>query len=260
MIGRGSFGSVYRAQDSERGHIFAVKQVLVDEGSEEDARLQKEIEICQTLRHPNIVSYLGHACVDGYRCIFLEFAPGGSLATIVREFGALEGEPLRKATLGAASGLFYLHSHSPPVVHRDIKGANLLVDREFCVMLADFGCSKCQVDTKSFTALGSIPWMAPEVIQENGYGRKADVWSLGCTVLEMSTAQQPWGDGAFDNIPFAIRRIALSEELPSIPAQLPEACQSLIRQSVRRATSERLSARQMLRHPYLSAAGAGSTP
>jgi serine/threonine protein kinase len=233
---------------------------MVAEGSEEDASLQREIEICSALRHPNIVSYLGCASRDGYRCIFLEFLPGGSIAAVIREFGALSGEPLRKATSGAAAGLYYLHSHSPPVVHRDIKGANLLVGSDFCVKLADFGCSRCDVETRSFTTLGSIPWMAPEVVQANGYGRKADIWSLGCTVLEMATAQSPWGEGAFDNIPFAISRIALSEELPPIPAELPESCQDLVRQCVCRTTSERLSARQVLRHPFIRAFGTARTP
>jgi len=257
MIGRGSFGSVYRAQDGERGHIFAVKQVAVQEGSEEDARLQREIEICQTLRHPNIVSYLGHACSDGYRCIFLEYLPGGSIASILKEFGALDREPLRKATQCVAAGLHYLHSHNPPVVHRDIKGANLLVASDFSVKLADFGCSKCHEDTQSFTTLGSIPWMAPEVFLQDGHGRKADIWSLGCTVLEMAQAQSPWGDGAFDNIPYAIRRIAMSDDLPPIPTEMPEACQNLVRHCLRRAQSERLSARQVLRHPFLCTAWVG---
>merc|ERR1719188_1507119 len=112
-------------------------------------------------------------------------------------------------------GLDYLHTRRPPVVHRDIKCANILVDLNFSVKLADFGCSRQQDVTTSFTTIGSIPWMAPEVIQQHdGYGRKADIWSLGCTVIEMFTAEKPWGNAFFDNIMYAMSHIGLSEALP----------------------------------------------
>merc|ERR1712137_1117989 len=113
-----------------------------------------------------------------------EYVAGGSMASMLREFGALPTNLLRDATSGLVEGLNYLHSQNPPVIHRDIKGANILVDLDFCVKLSDFGCSKRNNVTKSFTTTGSIPWMAPEVIQQqDGFGRKADIWSLGCSMM-----------------------------------------------------------------------------
>lgn len=256
QIGVGSYGRVHKAQDRITGQIFAVKEAVIEDDSEDDQkyldRLAEELEICGSLRHPNIVTCLGHERVDNRLCIFLEYVPGGSMSSVLKEFGALSGKVLRTAVQGALEGLSYLHAHNPPVVHRDIKGANLLVDLRFCVKLADFGCSKRSANTQSFTARGSVPWMAPEVIMSKiGYGRKADIWSFGCTVLEMSTARRPWGNDAFDNMMFAIRTIGMTEELPPIPQELPEACRSLISACVRRPVHERPSAAQLLEHDFL---------
>merc|ERR1711971_1107384 len=96
-----------------------------------------------------------------------------------------------------------------------IKCANILVGNDFIVKLADFGCSRHQMDTQTFTTIGSIPWMAPEVIvRTDGYGRKADIWSLGCSVLEMATAKNPWSELSFDNVVHAPQHIGLTESLP----------------------------------------------
>lgn len=256
-IGSGSYGCVFKALDKETGLIFAVKRAVIEEHSEEDrcyrATLQDEINICKDLRHPNIVSYLGHEYSDGYLYICLEYVPGGSMASILSEFGPLDGALLRTATRGLLEGLNYLHTRSPPVVHRDIKGANILVDLNFCVKLADFGCSKRETLTRSFTTIGSIPWMAPEVIQQqDGYGRKADIWSLGCTLIEMATAEKPWGRDTFDNIMFALRHIGMSDEVPRIPTNIPDTSRDLILLCVQRAPDDRPWASELLEHEFVA--------
>jgi len=252
-VGSGSFGTVFKAFNPSTLQIFAVKEALLDEShdSKYRERLNLELEICRTLRHPHIVSYLGHDYTDQHLYIYLEYVAGGSVASILSEFGPLTGPPLRKATLGMLEGLDYLHTRSPPVVHRDIKGANVLVDLEFCVKLADFGCSKCSNDTKSFTTLGSVPWMAPEVIsQEGGHGRKADIWSFGCTVIEMASAEKPWGNGAFNNMMFALHHIATSPEIPPIPDTVSTSCDDLIRSCLRRSQHERPNTGELLMHEF----------
>jgi len=144
------------------------------------------------------------------------------------------------------------------VVHRDIKGANVLVDLAFNVKLADFGCSKRDVQTSSFTTIGSIPWMAPEVIVQNGHGRKADIWSLGCTLIEIASAERPWGNNRFDNIMVAIRHIGMSSSTPPIAADVPTGAQHLIGCCVRRLASERWSASMLIDHEFVS--DLGDTP
>jgi len=234
-----------------------VKKALIEERTEDDCkyrdRLEQELEICKDLRHPHIVSYLGHDYAESHLYIYLEYVSGGSLASVLNEFGPIEGPLLRKSTRGLVEGLSYLHTRSPPVVHRDIKGANILVDLNFCLKLADFGCSKRDIDTKSFTTMGSIPWMAPEVIQQqDGHGRKADVWSLGCTIIEMATADKPWGRDTFDNMMFALKQIGLSDETPPIPEGLPPSGSEFVGSCVQRMACDRPAATELLKYDFIS--------
>jgi len=257
QIGCGSYGCVYKARDSLSGRIFAAKETPLDRGSTDQTqyfeKLEMEIDICKSLRHPNIVGFLGFEYTNGFMYIFLEYVAGGSMAHVLREFGPLSPVLLTSAAKGCAEGLCYLHARDPPVVHRDIKCANILVDVDFCVKLADFGCSKRHADTQSFTAIGSVPWMAPEVMmQQDGHGRKADIWSFGCSLIEMATAQNPWGSGAFDNMLFALRHIGMTDALPPVPAELPEAARDLITRCVRRDPAARPSAAQLLEHAFLA--------
>merc|ERR1712125_93608 len=118
--------------------------------------------------------------------------PGGSLAQVLSTFGPLEEGLIAVYTRDLLDGLEYLHSRKPPVLHRDIKGANVLVGLDCQVKLSDFGCSKAAMQTMAQTFKGSIPWMAPEVINGTAYGRMADIWSFGCVVIEMAKAGSPW--------------------------------------------------------------------
>lgn len=257
-IGSGSYGSVHRVLHTATGRIAAVKRSLFEESCPESCkyrdRLQDELDICKTLRHPHIVSYLGCEFVDGHLSVYLEYVAGGSLAAVLHEFGPLEPTLFRKAASGILQGLDYLHTRSPPVVHRDVKAANVLVSLDFCVKLTDFGCSKRDCVTKSFTTIGSAPWMAPEVIQQqDGHGRKADIWSLGCTLIEMATAARPWGNGRFDNIVAAMLHIGMSDATPPVPESLPDGARDLIGLCLRRNPADRPWAIDLLGHPFLQA-------
>lgn len=257
QIGAGSYGSVFRALDTETGQIFVVKQAAVEKADTSfREKLEGELKICKGLRHKNIVSYLGHDYDGDALYIHLEYVSGGSVASLLKEFGPFDLELLQNATRGMLKGLDYLHTHKPPVVHRDIKGANILIDDGFCAKLADFGCSKISTVTTSFTTLGSVPWMAPEVFTKAGHGRKADIWSLGCTVLEMATAEKPWGNSMFDNVMFAIRQISMSEATPPIPACLDVQARDLVCQCLQRDPERRPRSRQLLRHEFMRRASA----
>lgn len=255
-LGQGSYGTVCRAVERSTGRIFAVKSTTVDADGRTVRALEQELHICQELRHPNIISYLGHEHLGSELCIFLEYAAGGSVAAMLSEFGPLEDHLLRKAISGLLAGLAYLHDHKPCIVHRDIKGANLLMDLDFNTKLADFGCSKCAFVSHSFTMVGSVPWMAPEVMQQqSGYGRKADIWSVGCTIIEMVTAEKPWGKGAFDNLMAAIMHIGLTDTTPPIPENATADCRSLIQACVQRQPENRPQAAELLGHGLLAGEG-----
>jgi len=253
VLGTGSLGVVFKALDQRTGEIFAVKEVHIDHKVEQDlafrANLENELKICQELYHPNIVSYYGHDYIEGRLYIYLEYMPGGSLAQVLSQFGALEEELAAVHAKELLQGLVYLHTRDPHVLHRDIKGANILVGLDCSVKLSDFGCSKRSTESLSVTMKGSIPWMAPEVITQAGYGRAADVWSFGCVCIEMATGKAPWG--AFDNPVAAMFRIGVSGETPPLPENVSALFQDFIKQCVLREKTQRPKAAELLNHEFI---------
>nr|GEW05097.1 mitogen-activated protein kinase kinase kinase YODA-like [Tanacetum cinerariifolium] len=253
LLGRGTFGHVYLGFDSESGEMCAMKEVTLfpdDAKSKESAQqLGQEIALLSRLRHPNIVRYYGSETVDDKLYIYLEYVSGGSIHRLLQEYGHLGEVAIRSYTSQILSGLAYLHDKN--TVHRDIKGANILVDPNGRVKLADFGMAKhvsgpsCPLSFK-----GSPYWMAPEVINNNSKGCNlaVDIWSLGCTVLEMATAKPPWSQ--YEGVA-ALFKVGNSRELPFIPDHLSDDGKDFILQCLQRAPRCRPSASQLLEHPFV---------
>ncbi|KAH6783300.1 Protein kinase superfamily protein [Perilla frutescens var. hirtella] len=252
LLGRGTFGHVYLGFNSESGEMCAMKEVTLfsdDAKSRESAhQLGQEITLLSRLRHPNIVQYYGSETVDDKLYIYLEFVSGGSIYKILQEYGQLGEAAIRSYTQQILSGLTYLHGTN--TIHRDIKGANILVDPNGRVKLADFGMAKhitgpsCPLSFK-----GSPYWMAPEVIKNtSGCNLAVDVWSLGCTVLEMATTKPPWSQ--YEGVA-AMFKIGNSKELPEIPNHLSEDGKDFVRQCLQRDPSNRPTAARLLEHPFV---------
>mmetsp|Transcript_4855 Transcript_4855/g.15983 ORF Transcript_4855/g.15983 Transcript_4855/m.15983 type:complete len:426 (+) Transcript_4855:94-1371(+) len=254
-IGRGAMGVVFQAMDRTSGQVIAVKEVAIDQNNKDDLKykeqLENEIRICKCLDHPRIVKYLGDDYIDGSLYIYLEYMPGGSMSDVLKQFGAFEESLMAVYARELLEGLEYLHTREPPVVHRDVKSANVLVGLDARAKLSDFGCSKRQMETMSHTIKGSIPWMAPEVIVNTGYGRKADIWSFGCVMIEMATASGPWGK-KFDNPMTAMMKIGMSKETPPVPEILSEPCKEFIKLCIQRDKELRPAAADLLNHEFVS--------
>ncbi|QSL65154.1 hypothetical protein MERGE_002459 [Pneumocystis wakefieldiae] len=128
---------------------------------------------------------------------FLEYVPGGSVTALLNNYGAFEEPLIRNFVRQILKGLNYLHNKK--IIHRDIKGANILVDNKGGIKISDFGISKkVEANLLSMTRnqrpslQGSVYWMAPEVVKQTLYTRKADIWSLGCLIVEMFTGEHPF--------------------------------------------------------------------
>jgi len=172
------------------------------------------------------------------------------MSCVLKQFGAFEESLIQVYTRGLLEGLVYLHGQKPPVVHRDIKGANILVGMDSQVKWADFGCSKRTCDTLNRTMKGSIPWMAPEVITGSGSGRRADIWSFGCVLIEMATASTPWGK--LDNPMAAMMKIGMSKEVPQMPVEgISEDCRSFAEACLQRDKTKRPYADALLAYPFV---------
>nr|GMD02261.1 mitogen-activated protein kinase kinase kinase YODA-like [Ipomoea batatas] len=252
LLGRGTFGHVYVGFNSDNGEMCAMKEVTLfsdDAKSKESAKqLAQEIAFLSRLRHPNIVQYYGSEMVGDKLYIYLEYVSGGSIYKLLQDYGAFGETAIRSYTQQILSGLAYLHAKN--TLHRDIKGANILVDPNGRIKLADFGMAKhitgqsCPLSLK-----GSPYWMAPEVIKNsNGCNLAVDIWSLGCTVLEMATSKPPWSQ--YEGVA-AMFKIGNSKELPTIPEHLSNEGKDFIMKCLQRDPLNRPTAAQLLDHPFV---------
>lgn len=151
------------------------------------ASFDKEIKILSSLNHKNIIKYYSTNRTKDEFHIFLEFCIGGSIAKMLETYKRFPENVIRKYTRQILEGLEYLHSHN--VIHGDIKGANILVDRDGVCKLSDFGGSRIieEIEFQRHYSLKGTPnWMAPETVKLE-YTRFSDIWSLGCTLIEMAT-------------------------------------------------------------------------
>lgn len=252
LLGRGTFGHVYLGFNSGSGQMCAIKEVKVisdDTNSKECLRqLNQEISLLSQLSHPNIVQYYGSELVDDTLSVYLEFVSGGSIHKLLQEYGPFREPVICSYTRQILSGLAYLHGRN--TVHRDIKGANILVDPNGEVKLADFGMAKhisAYTSIRSFK--GSPYWMAPEVIMNgNGYNLSVDIWSLGCTILEMATSKPPWSQ--YEGVA-AIFKIGNSKDIPDIPDHLSSDAKSFLKLCLQRDPAARPTAAKLLDHPFV---------
>lgn len=267
LIGQGSFGCVYLALHAVTGELLAVKQVETPSpgaNSQSDARkksmieaLKREISLLRDLRHPNIVQYLGCGSSAEYLNIFLEYVPGGSVQTMLNSYGALPEPLVRSFVKQILNGLSYLHNMD--IIHRDIKGANILVDNKGTIKISDFGISKKLEATNILNGAnnnkhrpslqGSVFWMAPEVVKQTSYTRKADIWSLGCLVVEMFTGTHPFPDCTQLQ---AIFKIGGAKATPTIPEHASEEAKQFLGQTFEIDHNKRPSADDLMLSPFLT--------
>lgn len=253
-VGEGATGKVYVGLNVNTGELLAVKRIHFDNITRDElAAIEQEILLLQKLRHQHIVSYMAIDITDTNLNILMEFCPGGSVAHLLKAFGALEEDVLRAYTRQILDGIHFLHENQ--AVHRDIKGANVLVAHNGILKIADFGATMMLSGQKTMTEdgkqiQGTPYWMAPEVIKQEAYGRKADIWSLGMTVLEMATAKHPWQ--SFTNKFAAMTEIASGSSLPEIPAALSPQCKDFMSRCIQRDVSKRARSEELLKHPWFA--------
>ncbi|OVA03093.1 Protein kinase domain [Macleaya cordata] len=249
FLGSGSYGTVYEGF-SDDGFFFAVKEVsLLDQGSQGRQsiyQLEQEIALLSQFEHENIVQYLGTDKAEGKLFIFLDLVTKGSLAQLYENYD-LRDSQVSAYTRQILHGLCYLHDRD--VIHRDIKCANILVDANGSVKLADFGLAKTTKLNDVKSSKGTAFWMAPEVVNRKtiGYGLPADIWSLGCTVLEMLTHQLPYYPLEWMQAIFRIGR----GEPPPVPNNLSIDARDFILQCLQVKPEDRPTAAKLLDHPFV---------
>ena len=284
ILGSGAKAVVYLGMNAATGGFVAVKELhLPSSGdSEEAASILGEVQRLQSLNHPNIVGCYGARASGDCVHIVLEFCAGGSVARIIRHFGALREDVCRRYTRDVVRGLAYLHGEG--ICHRDVKPENLLLTVDGTCKLGDLGSSKPLPagGLGLATCVGTPQYMAPEVISGGeddpsvdlsgpprgvGYGTAADIWSLGCCVYEMVVGR-PFITGSNPMaIMCAVTSRASSAEAVIIPesVDVSSALADFVTSCLRASPRERATATTLLEHPWLvdqnaSANGSAQSP
>ncbi|KAE8725478.1 myb-like protein A-like [Hibiscus syriacus] len=253
-IGRGATATVSLATSIPSGDLFAVKSTELCRST----FLQRENYVLSKLSCPHIVKYIGNDVANEANGkatynLCMEYVAGGTLSEEIRRVGGELGEEkVRLYTHQILQGLSYLHVNG--VVHCDIKSQNILIGKEGA-KIADLGCAKLMgkdgedVGFDMSAISGTPAFMAPEVARGEEQGFEADIWALGCTIIEMSTGNSPWPE--LNDPVSALYKIGFSGDVPEIPRWLSEEGKDFLGKCLKRDLKERGTAEELLQHPFL---------
>ncbi|XP_056592916.1 serine/threonine-protein kinase 10 [Triplophysa dalaica] len=252
-LGDGAFGKVYKVHSQTTGVLGAAKVIEVRSEEQLDDYIT-EIDILAACRHANIISLLDAIFFEGWLWIFIEYCPGGALDDIMLELErGLSEQQISEVCCQTLQALSYLHQHH--IIHRDLKAGNILLTMEGQVKLADFGVSAKNENTlqKRSTFIGTPYWMAPEVImcetsKDNQYSCKADIWSLGITLIEAAEMEPP--HHSLNPMRVLLKITKSQPPMLSNPRRWSSHFQDFLRRTLQKNPEARWGAQQLLAHPF----------
>ncbi|KAJ2650292.1 Protein kinase of the Mitotic Exit Network [Coemansia sp. RSA 1250] len=247
IIGKGAAGSVYRGLNLRTGSVVAIKQIR-KEGFSSSAEIEaarKEIDVLRDLHHENIVKYIGYEQTEHELDIILEYCEGGSLQNILSKFSKFPENLVGVYVSQILDGLAYLHSNA--ILHRDIKPGNILLLKDGIVKLADFGVARIQNGLN--TVVGSPYWIAPEVLLLHGATAASDIWSLGCTIVQLVSGKAPYQDLPPMTAMFRIGQ----DEHPPFPPNISPSLRDFLSKCLVHMPSARATANELRNHNWIHA-------
>jgi len=222
-VAAGSFSNLYKGFYCGQEVAVKILKDLQDDASQYQEFLQ-EVSIMRKVRHKNVVQFIGACTRKPNLCIVFEYMSGGSLYDYIRREGPLKLSQVIKVAVEVSRGMDYLHQRN--IIHRDLKAANLLLDENGTVKIADFGVARMIEANGHMTAeTGTYRWMAPEVIEHKPYDEKADVFSFGVVLWELLTCKIPYSDMTPLQAAVGVVQKGLR---PAIPANCPGALAELM--------------------------------
>jgi len=250
-LGTGGFGAVYKG--IFKGQEVALKKLFCEDGVNishfQLEELEKEVAALKALRHPRLVAFIGASLSPPNLCIVTEFMSGGSLHHLLHKAKtALQISQQARIALQVAEGVAFLHSLTPPVVHRDLKSLNIVLDAEYNAKICDFGLTqsmeKTHISLKDGGQGGSPRYMAPECYDTKAkITEKVDVWAEGCILIEIFGGPLPYDD--CQNIQQIVAKLLIDKEHPYIPHSLVEGVRPIVEDCFHFDLDKRTSAKDV---------------
>ncbi|XP_077438507.1 mitogen-activated protein kinase kinase kinase 4 isoform X2 [Vanacampus margaritifer] len=253
-IGEGQYGKVYTCINVDTGELMAMKEIRFQPNDHKTIKeTADELKIFEGIKHPNLVRYFGVELHREEMYIFMEYCDEGTLEEVSRL--GLQEHVIRLYSKQITTAINVLHEHG--IVHRDIKGANIFLTSSGLIKLGDFGCSvKLRNNTQTMpgevnSTLGTAAYMAPEVITRakgEGHGRAADIWSLGCVLIEMVTGKRPWHE--YEHNFQIMYKVGMGHK-PPIPEKLSREGKDFLGHCLESEPKRRWTASALLDHPFV---------
>ncbi|XP_074436415.1 mitogen-activated protein kinase kinase kinase 4 isoform X18 [Larus michahellis] len=252
--GEGQYGKVYTCISVDTGELMAMKEIRFQPNDHKTIKeTADELKIFEGIKHPNLVRYFGVELHREEMYIFMEYCDEGTLEEVSKL--GLQEHVIRLYSKQITVAINVLHEHG--IVHRDIKGANIFLTSSGLIKLGDFGCSvKLKNNTQTMpgevnSTLGTAAYMAPEVITRakgEGHGRAADIWSLGCVVIEMVTGKRPWHE--YEHNFQIMYKVGMGHK-PPIPDKVSPEGKDFLCHCLESDPKMRWTASQLLDHPFV---------
>ncbi|KAH6572895.1 hypothetical protein BASA50_000227 [Batrachochytrium salamandrivorans] len=247
ILGKGAYKVVYKAIDKEEGYEVAWNTCQTTKA--EFMELGQEIEILKRVRHPNIIQF--HDCwFQNSEFVFItELMTSGTLREYIRKLQIPNLKIVKRWSRQILKGLSYLHSHDPPIIHRDIKCDNIFINGAHGeVKIGDMGTAKMKLG-KKYTLIGTPEFMAPEMYEDKGYNEKVDIYAFGMALLEMVTGEYPYSE--CKNAAQIYKKVIQGIK-PECLAQVTDCdVKDLISNCISNE-NDRLTAEQIVEHPFLA--------
>ncbi|XP_068183821.1 mitogen-activated protein kinase kinase kinase 4 isoform X2 [Antennarius striatus] len=253
-IGEGQYGKVYTCINVDTGELMAMKEIRFQPNDHKTIKeTADELKIFEGIKHKNLVRYFGVELHREEMYIFMEYCDEGTLEEVSRL--GLQEHVIRLYSKQITTAINVLHEHG--IVHRDIKGANIFLTSSGLIKLGDFGCSvKLRNNTHTMpgevnSTLGTAAYMAPEVITRakgEGHGRAADIWSLGCVLIEMVTGKRPWHE--YEHNFQIMYKVGMGHK-PPIPEKLSTEGKDFLGHCLESEPKRRWTASMLLDHPFV---------
>ena len=247
ILGRGAYKTVWKGLDREEG--IEVAWNILETTKNEYSELVQETEILKKVRHPNVIHFHDSWYANGEFVFITELMTSGTLREYIKKFKNPSMKIIKRWARQILKGLNYLHSQSPPIIHRDIKCDNIFINGSHGeVKIGDMGTAKMKFG-KKYTVIGTPEFMAPEMYEEKGYSEKVDIYAFGMCLLEMVTGEYPYNE--CKNAAQIYKKVSQGIK-PECLTKVEDKDVLAIILNCLAPETERWSARKLLEHPFFA--------